>query len=149
MLRVLRDEIGELRIVDFAPLVESHRHAAVTNQFLAPVRLAAAASDRFIPMNRRQPKEPGQLRRHEEPFPLPREQIVVTTVAMPLARHGVPDSGRRERQLGVAHGRHGISDAGDEPMPLVVAAQEPAYKGPRSLHELALAHSSFAQIAML
>ena len=121
----------------------------MTNQFLAPVRLAAAASNRFVPMNRRPPKEPRQLRRHEEPFPLPREQIVVTTVAMPLARHGLPDSGRRERQLGVSHGRHGISDAGYEPMSLVVAAQEPAYKRPRSLYELALAHARFPRITML
>src|SRR5688572_30641100 len=40
-LRVLRDQNGELRTVDLAPLIKSHRYAAVTNQFLAPVRLAA------------------------------------------------------------------------------------------------------------
>ena len=98
-LQVLRDQIGELRIVDFAPPIKSHRYAAVTNQFLAPVRLAAAATDWFVPMNRRPTNERRQLRRNEEPFPLPREQIVVTTVAMPLARHRLANGGRRKRQL--------------------------------------------------
>ena len=51
--------------------------------------------------------------------------------------------------IGAAHGRHRISDAGDEPVSLVVAAQEPADEWLRSLHELRPAPSSCARSTML
>ncbi len=97
---------------------------------LAEMRLAPPPSRQGLVAEDELRVDPQRGRGHEEPFPLATEGVVLASVPGPrvdvLEGLDLPDGRRLEGLLGGDHGPHGggLRDRGDEPVALVVAAEE-------------------------